>query len=239
MDINRLVRKIDRHLGLSALQLDKFFPTITEVLNDDTLRTISQFFPYEYRIKLDLSTAESSINMGGGEYVYYLTDKYLDAEPNMNIISVRDVTGAGTFQQWNAPLQTFNVDAMILEAQASNIRSLMNISTKSFKFLPPNRIKLKGFGSHDIVYVTCKVTYPSWAAVPESVSLAAEQLAKLDVKILLWNELKLYNKLESADGTIDLQIDDWANAENERTELLNSWRNQAFPNFTMRPYNYE
>lgn len=239
MDINRLMRKIDRHLGLSALQLEDFYPKIKEVLTDDTLRTISQFFPYEYRLKLDLSEAEGAINMGAGEYIYYLTDPYLEAEPNINIISVMNVTGAGTFEQWNAPLQTFNVDAMILEAQASNIRSLMNISTKSFKFMPPNRIRLKGFGSHDIVYITCKVTYPSWAAVPESISTAVEQLAKLDVKILLWNELKLYNKLESADGSIDLQIDDWANAESERSDLLNDWRNKAFPNFAGKPYNYE
>ena len=59
------------------------------------------------------------------------------------------------------------------------------------------------------------------------------------IKILLWNELKLYNKLESADGSIDLQIDDWANAESERSDLLNDWRNKAFPNFAGKPYNYE
>lgn len=238
MDINRLMRKINRHLGLSTLQLEKYYPAIQEVLVDDTLRTLSQFFPYDYNIKLDLSTA-NGVNLGSGEYIYYISDKYLDANPDVDIISVRQVVGAGTFEQWNAPLQTFNVDAMILEAQASNIRSLANISTKSFKFLPPNRIQLKGFGSHDTVYMILKLTYPSWGAVPESISIAAEQLAKLDVKIFLWNELKLYDKLESADGAIDLKIDDWANAENERQELLDNWRNKAFPNMTRLPYNFE
>lgn len=135
--------------------------------------------------------------------------------------------------------QTFNTDAMILEGAASNLRSLMNISTKSFEFLPPNRLKLKGFGSHDIVYLDCKVTYPSWGHVPESISIVSEQLAKLDVKIYLWGELKLYDKLESADGAIDLKIDDWANAESERQELLDNWRNKAFSNYTKYPYTYE
>jgi len=239
MDINRLMRKIDRHLGLSILQLEKWYPGIQEVLTDDTLRTLSQFFPYEYRVKLNLSEAKDSINMSGGEYIYYITDPYLETNQNVNIISVRRVIGAGTFEQWNAPLQTFNIDAMILEAMASNIRSLTNISTKSFEFLPPNRIKLKGFGSHDIVYLDCKVTYPSWGHVPESVSIAAEQLAKLDVKTYLWGELKLYDKLESADGSIDMKIDDWANAESERQELLDNWRNKAFSNYTKYPYTYE
>lgn len=239
MDINRLMRKLDRHLGLSTLQLEKFYPRIQEVLNDDTLRTLSQFFPYNYMLKLDLSQVKDGENLGNGEYIYYLTDKYIESNDNIDIISVRRVTGAGTFEQWNAPLQTFNIDAMILEAQASNIRSLANISTKAFEFLPPNRIKLKGFGSHDTIYVECKITYPSWGAVPESISIAAEQLAKLDVKTYLWNELKLYDKLESADGAIDLKIDDWANAENERQELLDNWRNKAFPNMVKYPYTYE
>lgn len=239
MDINRLMRKINRHLGLSALQLEQFYPLIQETLMDDTLRTLAQFFPYEYRIKMNLSETSDGVNLGNGEYIYYLTDKYIESNENIDIISVRSVTGAGTFEQWNAPLQTFNIDAMILEAAASNIRSLANISTKSFKFLPPNRIQLKGFGSHDTIYVVCKVTYPSWGAVPESISIAAEQLAKLDVKIALWNELKLYDKLESADGAIDMKIDEWAGAEKEREDLLDNWRNRAFPNFTKYPYNYE
>ena len=55
MDINRLMRKIDRHLGISTLSLEKYLPTIQEILMDDTLRVLSQFFPYEYVIKLDLA----------------------------------------------------------------------------------------------------------------------------------------------------------------------------------------
>ena len=152
MDINRLMRKIDRHLGLSSMQLEKFYPKIQEVLMDDTLRTLAQFFPYEYRIKLDLGNSVGSENLSGGEYVYYLTDKYIESNPNMDILAVQRVTGAGTFEQWNAPLQTYNIDAMILEGMASNIRSLANISTKSFQFLPPNRIKLKGYGTGEIIF---------------------------------------------------------------------------------------
>lgn len=128
---------------------------------------------------------------------------------------------------------------MILEAQASNIRSLANISTKSFKFLLPNRIQLKGFGTHERVHIIAKINYPSWGHVPEPYSIASEQLAKLDVKIFLWNTLKLYDKMESADGQIDMRIDDWDNAKNERQELLDSLRNKAFSNFTRLPYNYE
>ena len=55
----------------------------------------------------------------------------------------------------------------------------------------------------------------------------------------------MYDKLSTADGEIDLKIDDWANAEEQRQELLDSWRNKAFPNSVInntimgRPYIYE
>ena len=35
--------------------------------------------------------------------------------------------------------------------------------------------------------------------------------------------MKHYTELQSAYGTINLRIDDWSNAESERTELLNTW----------------
>lgn len=239
MDINRLITKIDRHLGLSSLSLEKYFPTIRDILMDDTLRTISQFFPYEHVIKMQVTPNDGRRVSNGDEYEYYITDAFLNANPNVDIISVASVTGAGQFETWNAPLASFNIDAMILEGMASNIRSLANISYKAFKFLPPNRIRLKGYGSSGTVYITCKCTYPSYAAVPESVSFAVEQLAKLDVKIFIWNELKLYDKLESADGMIDLKIDSWEGAEQERQSLIDEWRNRAFPNFAGKPYTYE
>ena len=243
MDINRLMRKIIRHLGLASLSLEKYYPMIKETLDEDTLPVLSQFFPYDYTIKKDLSKCkyEQAADYG---YIYYIKDDWMEKN-NLDVISVMAVQGASMFQEWNAPLQTFNIDAMILEGVASSIRSQLNISTRSFRFMPPNRLKLRGFAGTEDVRITCKITYPNWGYVPEGISIAAEQLAKLDVKAVLYPELKMYDKLESADGAIDLKIDDWANAEEQRQELLDSWRNKAYPNSVIngtlmgRPYVYE
>lgn len=243
MDINKLMKKMSRHLGLAALSLEKYYPTIQEVLMDETLETFSQFFPYEYTFSKNLSSSQYECAEDGSR-IYYLKDPWLESN-NLEIISIMAIEGASTFQQWNAPLQTFNVDAMILEGAASTLRSLLNISTKSFKFLPPNRVKLRGYGGYEDVKIVAKVPYPNIGYVPQSLSIAFEQLAKLDIKCALYPELKMYDKLQSADGEIDLKIDDWANAEKEREELLDNWRNKAFPNTVInntvmgRPYIYE
>ena len=243
MDINKFMKKMVRHLGLASLGLEEYYPLIKETLIEDTLSTFSQFFPYEYTLSKNLSTLDKE----EGEdlsYIYYIKDEFLENN-NLEIISVMAVQGMSSFQQWNAPLQTFNVDAMILEGAASGIRSQLNISTKSFKFLPPNRLKLRGYSGTEEIKIVVKIPYPNFGYVPESLSIALEQLAKLDIKCVLYPELKMYDKLDTADGSIDLKIDDWANAEEQRQELLDSWRNKAFPNSVInntimgRPYIYE
>lgn len=238
MDINKFMKKVIRHLGLAALSLEDYYPAILEVLQEDTLSSFSQFFPYTYIIRKDLSTEKNKESFNGG-YIYYLRDKYLE-ENNIDIISVMDVQGASYYQEWNAPLQTFNVDAMILEGMASNIRSMLNISTKHFKFMPPNRIYLKGYGGTEDLKIMVKIPYPNFGAVPESLSFNMERLAKLDIKILLYPELKMYDQFETAESTINLKLDGWENAEQERNDLIDEWRNKAFPNTAAhRPLTYE
>lgn len=242
MDINKLVKKIVRHLGLASLSLEKYYPSIQEILTEDTLSTFSQYFPYEYTFSKDLSkdyTVEAD-----GSKMYYINDPFIE-QNNLNIISVMAVEGASAFQDWNAPLQTFNVDAMILEGLASNIRSQLNISTKSMKFFPPNRLRCRGFDGYSDVKIVVKLPYPNIGYVPESVGEQFFKLAKLDIKIFLYQELKLYDNLQSADGEINLKIDSWADAESDRENLLNEWMNKAYPNMVIngsvmgRPYVYE
>ena len=238
MDINKFMKKCIRHLGLAALSLEDYYPSILEVLRDDTLSVFSQFFPYTYIIEKDLSK-EKSIDAPDGGKIYYLRDQFLE-ENDLDVISVMDVQGASYFAEWNAPLQSFNVDAMILEGMASNIRSGINISTKNFEFMPPNRVKLKGYGGSTNIKIMVKIPYPNFGAVPESLSLSMEQLAELDIKMLLYPELKMYQNFETAESTIDLKLDGWENAQQERLDLINDWRNKAFPNSARhRPVTYE
>ena len=46
------------------------------------------------------------------------------------------------------------------------------------------------------------------------------QLAKLDIKTFLYNNLKHFDKIDTVYGSIDLHIEDWANAENDRMDMM-------------------
>ena len=51
------------------------------------------------------------------------------------------------------------------------------------------------------------------------------RLATLDVKKFMYDNLKLYGNLQTAYGNIDIKIDDWSNAEQEREQLIQEWEN--------------
>lgn len=61
------------------------------------------------------------------------------------------------------------------------------------------------------------------ASIKPSTEESFYELALLDTKVNLYSNMKYYTELQSAYGTINLRIDDWANAESERKDLLNTW----------------
>ena len=50
------------------------------------------------------------------------------------------------------------------------------------------------------------------------------ELAILDIKNFLFGALKHFRNIQTAYGTITLDIDDWASSANDRKDLLEKWR---------------
>ena len=52
------------------------------------------------------------------------------------------------------------------------------------------------------------------------------ELATLDMKVFLYNTLKLYDGIPTAFGQINLKIDDYQSADGDRNTLLDNWRDK-------------
>ena len=61
----------------------------------------------------------------------------------------------------------------------------------------------------------------SLASIPETARESFMELALLDVKMNLYPTMKQYSTINTSLGNIDLKIDDWAQAESDRKELIN------------------
>ena len=60
-------------------------------------------------------------------------------------------------------------------------------------------------------------------SIPDSESESFYKLAVLDCKMGCYDYMKHYNELSTAHGSINLKIDDWANASQDRDALLDKW----------------
>jgi len=235
MDINYIMTDIiEYRLGLDMLHLEKYYPKIKSIIEDKTMKVFSQIIPYELEdayIIADKSDSATTLydekETPDGYYQYKIGNPLLENNnvSIMSIISVKDnegfLGGIGGVRG-----NTFDVEGMLDYSLQSTFKSKMGFKFKRWDFVPPNIVKLKGYGTKDIL-LKLKTQYPNFASIPEGLSETFLELAEFDVKIYLWNKLKFVEDLETPLGNISLKIDSWGDANNERKEWIKEMQEEA------------
>ena len=67
--------------------------------------------------------------------------------------------------------------------------------------------------------------HKSLATIPQTAETSFFELALCDCEINFYQIAKHWKSIETAIGTVNLDIDDWADAQNRRQELLSEWDN--------------
>lgn len=93
----------------------------------------------------------------------------------------------------------------------------------SWDWIRPNKIKLYNFPNAKIKITASCNHLPNGETIEESCYASFLELATLDLKVHLYNTLKLYDSIPSAFGEIKLKIEDYQGAEAERKALLEKW----------------
>ena len=104
--------------------------------------------------------------------------------------------------------------------------SLMNtlIPKLTFKYEPPRVLYIYNAYASTKVQIELGFEHDkTMASIPETSREEILALALLDVKENLYPTLKQYSEIETAIGRISLKIDDWANAESERKDLISKF----------------
>ena len=95
----------------------------------------------------------------------------------------------------------------------------------TFTFLPPDGFRLYNMNSFaDSVEIEMNLMHhQDLFTIPMTARTSFYKLALLDMKMYLYNLLKHYTNIETAYGRIDLKIDDWQGAEDQRNDLIEKW----------------
>lgn len=229
LNLSKMISSIKMDLGVygMALPFDNPDEMFKEVMELKTLPVFSQFQPYYFTLRVD--TKEMPIVENTYEYTTYeLPDVFGDRD----ILFIRkkeedytDIVSSYGYIDSARAINSLNWGDMMMAQAEANLASLAMPST-TFEFVSPNMIKIydkASLYSNKIILQVALEHSKNLATIPKTSYNSFYTLLSLDIKMMLYNNLKHYNDMQTAYGSINLKIDDWANAESERNELIKQW----------------
>lgn len=226
MNLSNIITRIKLKLGLLniATPFENLDNTIITILNEVTIPTFSIYYPVKE--SLTLNTYDLELLEKDAIYEKYLLPEFkarkllyvFDVKYDTSMLSGLGYYGGGM------PLLEGNLLSQVMLANAG--ASLMNhmIPKMTFKFEAPRTLYIyNAYSSSKVVLDLGFEHDKSLASIPETCREEFFKLALLDVKENLYPTLKQYTELNTAIGNINLKLDDWANAEDQRRELVEKW----------------
>lgn len=232
MNMSKAISQLKMQLGLYAITLPfkdeitgNTIPTenvIREVLTTMTIPVYSQFCPWQREGSINI-TDMKCINQ---QESIYLLPTYLTMTPIIDIISIQlpQYNSRGTFGDI-APAYGINRSVEgVATSQAYMMLAGQMRAEPTWEYLGQNKVKLYGFPKTMIsIKVACEHE-PNGESIKDSCYDSFMELATLDMKIFLYNNLKMYDEIPTAFGNIKLHIEDYNSAEGDRNQLLDRWR---------------
>ena len=226
LNISRCISSIIQQLGLYSVNLPFKEPTenvIQNVLKTTTIPIFSQFVPW---IKQDTVSVTALKVIDQKQAIYQLPGT-LTTTPIMYVsdVSLPQQNTRGTFGDVT-PAYGINRSAQgVITSQAYMMLAGQMRAEPTFEYLGHNKIKLYGYPKVALNFKVACEHDENGESIDQSCYDSFMQLAMLDVKMFLYNNLKLYDNIASAFGNISLKTEDYQPAESERNSMLEEWRN--------------
>lgn len=237
MNISNVVNDIKISLGLNTIALPYEMPVenvIQEILKL-TVREYSDFKPCikeGYAMKGDLLTPD---NMSK-KFDIYLLPTHLTTTP----VKTADAMAASSqYQPDEATTNSFTVGTPFVGFGSYYPQDILNATMTGAainkftgvtsqlpvsKYLGFNKIQLFNFPEKCFVKFIVECEHePSLETIPSTCYTSFMELALLDVKRTLYNNLKNMNNIGGAFKEIQIKIDEWSGAEQAQEELLKDW----------------
>lgn len=237
MNISEVVHDLKLTLGLNTIALpynDSVENVISNIL-ETSIRTFSRFKPHIKEGYEQYKNLRSPDEISGRVGIFYLPeslttthvqyadayvapDKLTNAEATMNAFTtVSPFVGFGSYY----PQDIMNATQT---GAAINKYAGLTGAVPTSKWLGFNKVQLFNFPKDGWIQFVVKCDHdPSGETIPYSCVESFMKLARLDVQMTLYNQLKNMTNVGGAFKDIQLKIDDWSSAESQRNELIDKW----------------
>lgn len=224
MNISKLVTRIKLSLGIYSISLpiENLDDFILTVIEDITLPVFSIYCPFQQILHLNVKTLE--LLQKTDSFESYLLPDFQERK----LLSVKNIVyDDSSLYGYSTGLFPYiysgvSQDLMISNATANLISNMMPSLT--FHFEAPRTITLYNcLSSYSLIFTLLFEHDKSFASITPTSEESFYKLAELDVKQALYGTMKHYNDIQTAYGNINLKIDDWASATEDRKSLLSEW----------------
>lgn len=231
MNLSKAISSLKMRYGLYGITLPfkdevtgKTVPTenvIRDVLVTTTIPEYSQFQPWLREGNANVN----SLKIVDRRNAVYMLPAFLTSTPVMYVSAVHLPlqSNRGTYGDI-APSYGINASVQgVATSQAYMMLAGQMRSEPTFDYKGENKIQLYGYPKTILTFKIACEHEPNGETIPEGCYDSFMQLATLDLKVFLYNTLKLYDGIPTAFGNIQLKIEEFQSAESERTALLDAW----------------
>lgn len=206
-----VLRDIRRKLGAVAYDLELTDQEIMQVVYQATLPVFSKYFPYRYRVTVDM---RDEIVAGKACYA-------LPQEKGLEILGVSEILLSNN---WNYNYGSYLSTGLNnpFSQQLANDFSSITQTRVTFNMIGTTHVEIypRLTGTTQAI-VTIKATHPKHLrSIKDSLREEFLKLAYLDVLMSIYPIRKRFETLNSPVGTINLFLDEVENAKSEREQLL-------------------
>lgn len=236
LNMSSLLKRIKMELGIYSIPLpfDNTDEMLADVIIEKTLRSFDVILPAVKTIDIDLNSLETTYE--DFQKKTFILPEFFEHMGIINIYSIDAVspTYNANFYQGISPSNFFfnNNGSMyrdMMIGQAGYDLLSQAAPAFTFEFEYPNILTLYNLCSYsDKIRVKFGYQHPAnLSTIKETSQDAFIELAKLDIKAFLYNNLKYYDNISTAFANLNLMLDQWSDAENQRTELYREYSEET------------
>ena len=236
INLSKEITKIKIRMGIYGISIPVENPDdfIREIIETMTLPTFSIYQPYYDHLHISTDDMQKDPNY---ENSVDISAYILPEFKTRTLISVADVkyddigslNYSGVAGYALTGLLPYSNSSLLQQSMLANASSQLfsNMYPRlTYDFIEPRTLILY----NQIVSNSLDITlafehHKSLATIPMTAEKSFFDLALLDCEIAFYQIAKHWASIETAIGTINLNIDDWADAENRRIQLLEEWDN--------------
>ena len=207
---------------------------MTDVIQIDTLPTFSAIYPMIWKLPVDLNEIrvhnDRQASSSDVSDIYRIPPIF-PKDSDRFIVGLEKITWFNDmrYQAYNSTYETTeSYQALAVAQGVANLASTMEPPYIE-QFIPPDKFSVSNGNYYkDRVVLHIEYSYSKELYdIPMGKRIAFFKLALLDCYDFLWSNMSRFNLTKTAIADLNLGIDKWESAAEDRAQLLEEWKNTA------------